>query len=96
MILNIIELKLRPRTYSTLMFQSEIYKKPMKFSINVTPITSHGEINNKFEVLKVNARSEEYEGNKSKYIRKLPSTLSDNKEVVNSKGSSSIEKISEK
>ena len=36
---------------------------------------------------------EEYEGKKSKYLNKLPSILSDNKDAIIKNGSSTINKI---
>ncbi|WP_157957273.1 hypothetical protein [Winogradskyella tangerina] len=58
------------------------------------PITTQLEDNDNYGVVKVNVRLEEYEGNKSKYINKLPSMLSDNKDAIISDGASAIEKIS--
>ncbi|WP_179345584.1 hypothetical protein [Winogradskyella ursingii] len=57
------------------------------------PITTQLDKNDKYGVVKVNVRLEEYEGNKSKYINKLPSMLSDNKDAIISDGASAIEKI---
>ncbi|WP_370391108.1 hypothetical protein [uncultured Winogradskyella sp.] len=58
------------------------------------PITTQLDDNDNFGVVKINVRLEEYEGNKSKYINKLPSMLSDNKDAIISDGASAIEKIS--
>lgn len=58
------------------------------------PITTQLQDNDNYGVVKVNVRLEEYEGNKSKYINKLPSMLSDNKDAIISDGASAIEKIS--
>lgn len=49
--------------------------------------------NENYGVIKVRVRLEEYEGNKSKYIDKLPSMLSDNKDAIISNGAAAIEKI---
>lgn len=57
------------------------------------PITTQLEDNDNYGVVKINVRLEEYEGNKSKYINKLPSMLSDNKDAIISDGASAIEKI---
>ena len=57
------------------------------------PIISNIEDNSKYGVLKVNIQLEEYEGNKSNYINKLPSILSDNKNAIIKNGSSTIQKI---
>ena len=57
------------------------------------PIISNIEDNSKYGVLKVNIQLEEYEGNKSNYINKLPSILSDNKNAIIKSGSSTIQKI---
>lgn len=57
------------------------------------PITTQLDDNDNFGVVKINVRLEEYEGNKSKYINKLPSMLSDNKDAIISDGASAIEKI---
>ena len=57
------------------------------------PITSLVKDSNEFGVVKINVRLEEYEGNKSKYINKLPSMLSDNKDAIITNGASAIEKI---
>jgi hypothetical protein len=48
-----------------------------------------------YGVLKVNIQLEEYEGNKSKYINKLPSILSENKNAIIQNGVSTIQKISD-
>jgi hypothetical protein len=58
------------------------------------PITTQLDDNDNFGVVKINVRLEEYEGNRSKYINKLPSMLSDNKDAIISDGASAIEKIS--
>ncbi len=58
------------------------------------PITTQIDNNENYGVVKINVRLEEYEGNKSKYINKLPSMLSDNKDAIISDGASAIEKIS--
>ncbi|SDH00811.1 hypothetical protein SAMN04489796_1011154 [Winogradskyella thalassocola] len=57
------------------------------------PITTALDNNDHFGVVKINVRLEEYEGNKSKYINKLPSMLSDNKDAIITDGASAIEKI---
>ncbi|TGV04833.1 hypothetical protein [Flavivirga rizhaonensis] len=57
------------------------------------PITTQLEDNDNYGVVKINVRLEEYEGNKSKYVNKLPSMLSDNKDAIISDGVSAIEKI---
>jgi len=57
------------------------------------PIYSDIEDVSNYGVLKVNVQLEEYEGNKSKYINKLPSILSDNKDAIIKNGASTIQKI---
>ena len=57
------------------------------------PITTQLDDNDNYGVVKINVRLEEYEGNKSKYINKLPSMLSDNKDAIITDGASAIEKI---
>jgi hypothetical protein len=57
------------------------------------PITTQLDNNTNYGVVKVNIRVEEYEGNKSKYINKLPSMLSDNKDAIITNGASAIQKI---
>jgi hypothetical protein len=57
------------------------------------PILSELEENSTYGVVKVNVQLEEYEGNKSKYLNKLPSILSDNKSAIIKNGSSTINKI---
>lgn len=57
------------------------------------PTTTLVDNNTNYGVVKVNVRLEEYEGNKSKYINKLPSMLSDNKDAIITDGASVIEKI---
>ncbi len=57
------------------------------------PILSELEENESYGVIKVNVQFEEYEGNKSKYLNKLPSILSDNKDAIIKNGSSTINKI---
>ncbi|MFD0797190.1 hypothetical protein ACFQZJ_06950 [Maribacter chungangensis] len=57
------------------------------------PITTELNDNDNYGVVKVNVRLEEYEGNKSKYINKLPSMLSDNKDAIITDGASAIEKL---
>jgi len=57
------------------------------------PIYSDVEDISNYGVLKVNVQLEEYEGNKSKYIKKLPSILSDNKDAIIKNGTSTIQKI---
>jgi len=57
------------------------------------PITTQLENNDNYGVVKVNVRLEEYEGNKSKYINKLPGMLSDNKDSIITDGASAIERI---
>ena len=57
------------------------------------PITTQLDDNDNYGVVKINVRLEEYEGNKSKYINKLPSMLSDNKDAIISDGASAIEKF---
>lgn len=59
------------------------------------PIFSDLEDVSNYGVLKVNVQLEEYEGNKSKYINKLPSILSDNKSSIIKNGASTIQKITE-
>lgn len=59
------------------------------------PIYSDIEDVSNYGVLKVNVQLEEYEGNKSKYINKLPSILSDNKNSIIKNGASTIQKITE-
>ncbi|HLT53829.1 MAG TPA: hypothetical protein VKZ97_08055 [Flavobacteriaceae bacterium] len=59
------------------------------------PILSEIEDNSTYGVLQVNVQVEEYEGNKSKYINKLPSILSDNKDAIVKDGASTIQKITE-
>lgn len=59
------------------------------------PIYSDVEDVSNYGVLKVNVQLEEYEGNKSKYINKLPSILSDNKNSIIKNGTSTIQKITE-
>ena len=59
------------------------------------PILSELEENATYGVIKVNVQLEEYEGNKSKYLNKLPSILSDNKSAIIKNGSSTINKIIE-
>jgi len=59
------------------------------------PIYSDIEDISNYGVLKVNVQLEEYEGNKSKYINKLPSILSDNKNSIIKNGASTIQKITE-
>ena len=54
------------------------------------PIASE---NSKYGVLQVNVQLEEYEGKKSKYINKLPSILSENKNSIIKNGASTIQKI---
>lgn len=57
------------------------------------PITTQLLKNDNYGVIQVSVRLEEYEGNKSKYINKLPSMLSDNKSAIITDGASAIEKI---
>ena len=57
------------------------------------PTTTLIDNNSNYGVVKVNVRLEEYEGNKSKYINKLPSMLSDNKDAIVTDGASVVEKI---
>ena len=57
------------------------------------PILSELEENATYGVVKVNVQLEEYEGKKSKYLNKLPSILSDNKDAIIKNGSSTINKI---
>jgi hypothetical protein len=57
------------------------------------PILSELEENSTYGVVKVNVQLEEYEGKKSKYLNKLPSILSDNKDAIIKNGSSTINKI---
>jgi len=59
------------------------------------PIYSDIEDVSNYGVLKVSVQLEEYEGNKSKYINKLPSILSDNKNAIIKNGASTIEKITD-
>lgn len=59
------------------------------------PILSELEENATYGVVKVNVQLEEYEGKKSKYLNKLPSILSDNKDAIIKNGSSTINKIVE-
>jgi len=57
------------------------------------PITTLSDDIENYGVVKIDVRLEEYEGNKSKYINKLPSMLSDNRDAIISDGASAIEKI---
>ncbi|SFZ93020.1 hypothetical protein SAMN05428642_1021133 [Flaviramulus basaltis] len=57
------------------------------------PIFSDIEGLEKYGVLNITIQLEEYEGNKSKYINKLPSILSDNKNTIISNGASLIKKL---
>lgn len=57
------------------------------------PITSFIDENIEYGVVKINVKLDEYEGNKSKYINKLPSILSDNKNAIITNGMSALEKI---
>lgn len=57
------------------------------------PLISDLEIGTTYGVVKVNVQLEEYEGNKSKYINKLPTILSDNKSAIIKNGASTINKI---
>lgn len=57
------------------------------------PILQELENDTKYGVLMVNIQMKEYEGNKSKYINKLPSILSDNKNAIIKNGASTIQKI---
>jgi hypothetical protein len=59
------------------------------------PIFSELEEDTSYGVIKVNVQLEEYEGNKSKYLNKLPTILSDNKNAIIKNGSSTINKIIE-
>jgi len=59
------------------------------------PILSDIPNNTKYGVLTINIQLEEYEGNKSKYINKLPSILSENKKAIINSGASTIQKIIE-
>ncbi len=63
---------------------------PWYYDIPTTTLVNN---NSNYGVVKVNVRLEEYEGNKSKYINKLPSMLSDNKDAIITDGASVIEKI---
>ena len=49
----------------------------------------------RFGIVKINIQMQEYEGNKSEYINKLPSILDDNKNSIIQNGTSQIEKIIE-
>tara|TARA_R110002167_G_scaffold113526_2_gene286598 strand:+ start:20103 stop:21110 length:1008 start_codon:yes stop_codon:yes gene_type:complete len=57
------------------------------------PLVPDLEIGATYGVIKVNVQLEEYEGNKSKYINKLPTILSDNKSAILKNGTSTINKI---
>jgi hypothetical protein len=57
------------------------------------PILPELEENASYGVVKVNVQVEEYEGNKSKYINKLPSILSDNKNTIIENGATTIHKM---
>ncbi|MEE9408429.1 MAG: hypothetical protein V3V28_10190 [Polaribacter sp.] len=57
------------------------------------PILPELKADKTYGVIKVNVQLEEYEGNKSKYLNKLPSILSDNKDAIIKNGSSTINKI---
>lgn len=57
------------------------------------PIYSDIENESKFGILKIKIRMEEYEGSKSKYIEKIPSILSENKNSIIKSGSSTISKM---
>jgi len=57
------------------------------------PILPELEENTTYGVVKINIQLEEYEGKKSKYLNKLPSILSDNKNTIITSGSSTINKI---
>ena len=57
------------------------------------PLNTDLEIGTTYGVVKVNVQLEEYEGNKSKYINKLPTILSDNKSAIIKNGASTINKI---
>lgn len=48
-----------------------------------------------YGVLQVKVQLEEYEGNRSKYINKLPSILSENKNAIIKDGASTIQKLTE-
>lgn len=60
------------------------------------PITSEIEENNKYGVLNILISVDEYEGGKSKYIKKLPGILNDNKTSIIKNGSSTIQKVIKK
>lgn len=57
------------------------------------PITTQLLKNDNYGVIQVSVKLEEYESNKSRYINKLPSMLSDNKGAIITDGASAIEKI---
>jgi hypothetical protein len=57
------------------------------------PIFSDVEDMDKYGLINITIQLEEYEGNKSKYINRLPSILSDNKNAIISNGSSMIKKM---
>jgi hypothetical protein len=57
------------------------------------PIFSDIDGAEKYGLINITIQLEEYEGNKSKYINKLPNILSENKKVIINQGASSFEKI---
>ncbi|GAA4282167.1 hypothetical protein [Gaetbulibacter aestuarii] len=57
------------------------------------PIVSQSDDVYSYGVVQVNIRLEEYEGSKSKFINKLPSILSENKNAIIKNGASTIRKL---
>lgn len=57
------------------------------------PYIAENEDFENYGVVQINVQLREYEGGKSKYINKLPSILSDNKDSVIKQGSATIQKV---
>jgi len=57
------------------------------------PMFTHVEGNENYGVVNISIQLEEYEGKKSKYLNKLPSILSENKNAIIKNGASTIQKI---
>lgn len=57
------------------------------------PYLAENEDFSNYGVVQINVQLREYEGGKSKYINKLPSILSDNKDSVIKQGSATIQKV---
>ncbi|MGJ8684714.1 MAG: hypothetical protein ACSHWW_08825 [Nonlabens sp.] len=57
------------------------------------PYLAENEDFENYGVVQINVQLREYEGGKSKYINKLPSILSDNKDAVIKQGSATIQKV---